>query len=120
MVVDASLPDFDMDYMERRPGGLFHDSFIHSEGMLSTSGLFQFGPQLVADRYSYITTLPLAVLAGALFREGLARRREASLAAAAALVAALAVACVRDRVFQVFHPHLGLVRRIAERRRGEK
>jgi hypothetical protein len=43
MVVDATLPDFDMDYMERRPGGLFHDSFIHSEGMLSTSGLFQFG-----------------------------------------------------------------------------
>lgn len=42
MVVDATLPDFDMDYMERRPGR-FSDSFIHSEGMLSTSGLFQFG-----------------------------------------------------------------------------
>jgi hypothetical protein len=43
MVVDASLPDFDMDYMERAPGGLYHDSFIHSEGMLASSGLFQFG-----------------------------------------------------------------------------
>ncbi|UPT75229.1 MAG: hypothetical protein M0D55_05855 [Elusimicrobiota bacterium] len=32
------------------------------------SGLAQFGPQLVADRYSYFTTWPLALLAGAALR----------------------------------------------------
>ncbi len=62
--------------------------------LFPVSGLFQFGPQLVADRYSYITTLPLALLAGAGLRAGLVRRRGAALAAAAAVVAGLAAACV--------------------------
>jgi tetratricopeptide (TPR) repeat protein len=72
-------------------------AFWYAVLLLPVSGLFQFGPQLVADRYSYIATLPLAVLAGALFREGLTRRREASLAAAVAVVAVLAAACVRQQ-----------------------
>lgn len=67
--------------------------------LFPVSGLFQFGPQLVADRYSYITTLPLAVLAGALLREGLTRRRAASSAAAITVVAVLAAACVHQQSF---------------------
>jgi len=67
--------------------------------LFPVSGLFQFGPQLVADRYSYIATLPLAVLAGALFREGLLRRRAAALAAAAVAALSLAVACVHQQSF---------------------
>ncbi len=63
------------------------------------SGLFQFGPQLVADRYSYIAALPLAVLSGALFRGGLERRRAATFAVSVALVAVLAAACVRQQSF---------------------
>ncbi|MBI5596098.1 MAG: hypothetical protein HY928_08430 [Elusimicrobia bacterium] len=43
MVLDASLPDFDMDSAESRPGGAFSDSYIHSEPMVATGGLFQFG-----------------------------------------------------------------------------
>ncbi|MBI2386861.1 MAG: hypothetical protein HYV14_12770, partial [Elusimicrobia bacterium] len=45
-------------------------AFWYAVLLFPVSGLFQFGPQLVADRYSYITTLPLAVLAGAALREG--------------------------------------------------
>ncbi len=32
--------------------------------LLPVSGLLPFGPQLVADRYTYLTTIPLALLAG--------------------------------------------------------
>lgn len=54
--------------------------------LLPVSGLFQFGAQLVADRYSFLATMPLAVLAGA----ALQGRR----ALAGALIAAYAAACV--------------------------
>lgn len=54
--------------------------------LLPVSGLFQFGAQLVADRYSYLAAMPLAVLAGG----ALARRR----ALALALIAGYALACV--------------------------
>ncbi|MEQ1919251.1 MAG: hypothetical protein ABL955_08640, partial [Elusimicrobiota bacterium] len=70
-------------------------AFWYAVLLFPVSGLFQFGPQLVADRYSYITTLPLAVLAGAAVREGWPRRR----AAAAAVVLMLAVFCVRQQGF---------------------
>lgn len=63
--------------------------------LLPVSGLFQFGPQLVADRYSLITTLPLAVLAGAILRAGRSRRRGIALA----VVLLLAAASVRQQSF---------------------
>jgi tetratricopeptide (TPR) repeat protein len=74
-------------------------AFWYGALLFPVSGLFQFGPQLVADRYSLLSALPLAALAGAALREGLARRRAASLAAAAAVVLALAAACVRQQSF---------------------
>lgn len=49
-------------------------------------GLTQAGAQLVADRYSYIACMPLALLAGAAWRVGLERQR--ALAFCAALVVA--------------------------------
>lgn len=54
--------------------------------LLPVCGLFQFGAQLVADRYSYVAAMPLAVLAGG----RLSKRR----ALAGVLVAAYAAACV--------------------------
>lgn len=74
-------------------------AFWYAVLLFPVSGLFQFGPQLVADRYSYITTLPFAVLAGASFRAGLARRRAASIALSIAVIVALASACVRQQSF---------------------
>lgn len=67
--------------------------------LLPVSGLAQSGAQLVADRYSYLAAMPLALLAGAALRVGLARRRAAALAAAAAVVLALAAACARQQSF---------------------
>ncbi|MBI3300420.1 MAG: hypothetical protein HYZ75_19820 [Elusimicrobia bacterium] len=43
MVVDASLPDFDMEYAEGRASGGYANSYIRSEPMINTGGLFQFG-----------------------------------------------------------------------------
>lgn len=74
-------------------------AFWYAALLFPVSGLFQFGPQLVADRYSYMTTLPLAVLAGAALRRGLVRGRAAALAASAVIVLALAAACVRQQSF---------------------
>lgn len=74
-------------------------AFWYAVLLFPVSGLLQFGPQLVADRYSYITTVPLAVLAGAAFRRGLARRPAAALAAAVVVIGALAAACVRQQSF---------------------
>ncbi|MDD5304065.1 MAG: tetratricopeptide repeat protein [Elusimicrobia bacterium] len=85
--------------LRRRRPWLAASAFWYAVLLFPVSGLFQFGPQLVADRYSYITTLPLAVLAGAALREGLRRRRALSLAAAFAVVASLAAACVRQQSF---------------------
>jgi len=57
-------------------------------------GVLQSGPQLVADRYSYLATIPLALLVGALFERGLAHRlwRPVGLGAAAVVVVLLVVA----------------------------
>lgn len=43
MAVDASLPDFDMTYEEGIVNGSFARSAIHSEPMVNTGALFQFG-----------------------------------------------------------------------------
>ncbi len=57
--------------------------------LLPVCGLFQFGPQLVADRYSYLSTVPFFVLLAAWLRHG---GRRLHLAAAA--TAAYAFVCV--------------------------
>ncbi len=74
-------------------------AFWYGVLLFPVCGLFQFGPQLVADRYSYITALPLAVFAGAALRAGLVRRRAVSLAVAGVIVLALGAACVRQQSF---------------------
>ena len=57
-------------------------------------GVLQSGPQLVADRYSYLATVPLALLAGAALERGLARAtwRPVFLAASTAAIVALTLA----------------------------
>ena len=64
-------------------------------------GLCQNGLQIVADRYSYVACLPLALIAGAALSAALRRvsRRGPALAAAALAVAALTAACVRQQSF---------------------
>ena len=61
--------------------------------LLPVSGLAQSGAQLVADRYSYLACLPLALLAGGGCLEALRRRRAASALAAVCATAALAAVC---------------------------
>jgi tetratricopeptide (TPR) repeat protein len=63
------------------------------------SGLLQAGPQLVADRYSYLSCLPWAALAAGLALEGLTARpraRVATLAAMPVLLIALGGATARQ------------------------
>lgn len=73
---------------------------IYAIVLLPVLGLVQVGPQLVADRYSYIACIPLAVLAGSATTfaiERLAGRARALFSAIAFVVlAALAVATWRQ------------------------
>lgn len=62
--------------------------------LLPVSGLFQFGPQLVADRYAYLPTVPAFLLLAAGLRGALARSRVLVGGAAGAGLTALAAACV--------------------------
>lgn len=64
-------------------------------------GLARFGPQLVADRYSYLSCLPLALLAAA-GAEWLARRAHAELVALCAVVLA-GLAALTWRQCAVWH-----------------
>ena len=82
----------------RFPAGLA--AFAAYVAMVSpVLGLAQSGPQLVADRYSYLAALPFAWLAGGLL---LAARRRAGLAHALALVLVLALAGLSIRQSQVW------------------
>ena len=63
----------------------------YTVAVLPQSGLFQNGPQLVANRYSYLACLPLALLAGGAVTAGSRRWPRLSLASAAAGLVALAV-----------------------------
>lgn len=65
--------------------------------LLPVSGLAQSGAQLVADRYSYLAGLPLALLAGGGFLSAWRRARVPSALAAAAVAVALASACVAQQ-----------------------
>ncbi len=64
-------------------------AFWYAVLLFPVSGLFQFGPQLVADRYSLVATIPLALLAGVASMRGET--------AAKVAVLALAVLCVRQQ-----------------------
>lgn len=68
---------------------------VYAVILLPVSGLLQSGAQLVADRYSYLSTLPLGLLAGAVLL-GVPYRRPA-LACAFLACAALAAAAVRQQ-----------------------
>lgn len=58
--------------------------------VLPISGLTQRGPQLTADRYSYLSCLPWALIGGYLFALGGLRRPALSISTAIATLAALA------------------------------
>jgi len=64
-------------------------------------GVFRFGPQLVADRYSYLSCLPFALLGGAALKKALAdeKRRQAALAFAGAVTLVLAGLTFRQSAF---------------------
>ena len=64
-------------------------------------GALRFGPQLVADRYSYLSCLPLALLAGEALRRARADagRRKAAEAAAVALVLLMTGLTARQVLF---------------------
>jgi Flp pilus assembly protein TadD len=49
----------------RRWPGVSAAWIVYVATLLPVSGIFQNGPQIVADRYSYLPSLPLAALAGA-------------------------------------------------------
>ena len=55
------------------------------------AGLFQNGPQLVANRYSYLACLPLALLLGGAFTLAVRRWPRAAACSATAMIAALAL-----------------------------
>ncbi|TMB88647.1 MAG: hypothetical protein E6J45_11190 [Chloroflexi bacterium] len=76
----------------RRWPALTAAAACYTVAVLPQSGLFQNGPQLVANRYSYLACLPLALLAGGAVTAGSRRWPRLSLASAAAgLVALIAV-----------------------------
>lgn len=63
----------------------------YTVAVLPQSGIFQNGPQLVANRYSYLACLPLALLVGAGFTASARRWPRPSCAMAVVLLAALVV-----------------------------
>jgi protein O-mannosyl-transferase len=85
------------------------------------SGLFPNGPQLVADRYSYLATMPGAILIGAgvaVARDRFARRASGWLGArsilGATLVGLLGLAVLTSRQVAVWHDSESLWRRAVE------
>ncbi len=80
----------------RRQPWLAASFFWYAVLLFPVSGLFQFGPQLVADRYSLIACWPLAVLAGAALRTLEARR---AAAAGGAILVALAIASTKQQSY---------------------
>jgi Flp pilus assembly protein TadD len=90
----------------RLPAALAAAAAVYVLGLLPVLGLVQSGPQLVADRYSYIACLGWAVLAGGIvarvFDEGragaarVARRPAALVMSGAALVVSLVALSARQ------------------------
>lgn len=69
--------------VRRRRPGLVYAALVYAAFVLPVSGLLQAGPQLVAHRYSYLASLPWALL----LAMGLARARERSARVAVAVLA---------------------------------
>ncbi len=85
--------------LRRRAPGVLAAWCAYAVCVSPVLGLFQSGPQLVADRYAYLSCIPFALLAGALLRRCLIaspRWRAALLLAAGCVLAALGVACSRQ------------------------
>lgn len=76
-------------------------ALFYAATLFPVLGALRLGPQLVADRYSYLPCLPLALLGGALLRRGLAdaQARVWAPRAAAALVLLLAGLTARQVSF---------------------
>lgn len=64
---------------------------VYGVAVLPQSGLFQNGPQLVANRYSYLACLPLALLAGGALTLAARRLPRVSYVGASAILAAFVV-----------------------------
>lgn len=75
----------------RRRPALTAAAVAYAVAVFPQAGLFQNGPQLVANRYSYLACLPLALLVGGAVTWGLRRSPRLSLSLSAAVVMALAV-----------------------------
>lgn len=75
----------------RRWPALTAAAVVYAVAVFPQAGLFQNGPQLVANRYSYLACLPLALLAGGAVTWGMRRWPVVSVSLSAAVVAALAI-----------------------------
>ncbi|MBI3564251.1 MAG: tetratricopeptide repeat protein [Elusimicrobia bacterium] len=74
----------------RAPAGLAAAA-VYLAALFPVVGLMKYGPHLAADRYSNLSGLPLAVLAGAAFLSAARRRRAETWGLAGAVVLALGV-----------------------------
>jgi Tfp pilus assembly protein PilF len=81
--------------------GLAACALFYAATVAPVLGALRFGPQLVADRYSYLSCLPLALLAGEALRRARADagRRKTAEAAAAAVVLLLTGLTSRQVLF---------------------
>jgi hypothetical protein len=73
-----------------RTPALLAAAVVYVVAVLPQSGIFQNGPQLVGNRYSYLACLPLALLIGGAFTMASRRRPHLSFVGATAMVAGLA------------------------------
>lgn len=83
----------------RRRPAIAASAAAYAVMLAPVSGAFQFGPQLVADRYSYLPMLPAALLAGAAARAGFERSRAKTAAVAALVLAVLLGLTVRQQSY---------------------
>lgn len=75
----------------RRWPALTASAAAYTVAVLPQSGLFQNGTQLVANRYSYLATIPVALLAGGAMTAAVRRWPRTSVSLAGTMIAALIV-----------------------------
>jgi tetratricopeptide (TPR) repeat protein len=83
--------------------------------ILPVSGLLQSGPQWAADRYSYLSCAPFALLAGAALVVGMARGKRVPALAMAGIVL-LVLALLTQRQIGIWHDSMSLWNATIERR----
>ena len=88
-VVVVCLAVILLTLIRRRWPALVAAAVAYTVAVLPQSGLFQNGPQLVANRYSYLACLPLALLAGGALTMASRRIPRTALAGAVSIVVAL-------------------------------